>query len=372
MAEPLNLDEFEAIARETLPAMTYDFIAGGAEDERSVGGNRAAFARRGLRNRALVDVSTRDTRIRLLGLDLAHPILLAPTALHRVAHPDGEAATARGAAAAGALYTVSTATSMRLEDIAAAAPEGLRWFQLYHLGQREASEELIRLAVATGHRAIVLTVDVPLLGRRERDLRNAFTLPAGIGMAHAYAWAPPAGDRSRGWASPIASANLTWDDLKWIRAAAGGLPLLLKGIVRGDDAEHALNLGVDGIWVSNHGGRQLDGTIATLDALADVARAVAGNCAIVLDGGIRRGTDVIKALALGADAVAIGRPQMYGLAAGGANGVQRVVELLRLELDLAMALAGAPSLAALEPDLVREHVGGIADPRVLVLRVRVG
>jgi 4-hydroxymandelate oxidase len=354
MAELLNLDEFEAIARETLPAMTYDFIAGGAEDERSVAGNRAAFGRRTLRNRALVDVTTRDTRTRLLGLDLPHPILLAPTALHRVAHPDGEAATARGAAAAGALYTVSTATSTRLEDIAAAAPLGLRWFQLYHLGQREASEELIRLAVATGHRAIVLTVDVPLLGRRERDLRNAFTLPAGIGMAHAYepAWAPPAADSSRAWASPIASANLTWDDLKWIRAAAGGLPLLLKGIVRGDDAEHALNLGVDGIWVSNHGGRQLDGTIATLDALADIARAVAGNCAIVLDGGIRRGTDIIKALALGADAVAIGRPQMYGLAAGGAQGVQRVVELLRAELDLAMALAGAPTLAALEPDLI--------------------
>jgi 4-hydroxymandelate oxidase len=354
MSEPLNLDEFEAIARETLPAMTYDFIAGGAEDERSVAGNRAAFARRVLRNRALVDVTTRDQRTRLLGLDLSHPILLAPTALHRLAHPEGEAATARGAAAAEALYTVSTATSTRLDEIQKAAPHALRWFQLYHLGQREASEELIRLAVATGHRAIVLTVDVPLLGRRERDLRNVFTLPAGMAMVHAYepAWAPPGDDRSRAWASPIASRNLTWDDLKWIRAAAGGVPLLLKGIIRGDDAEHALNLGVDGIWVSNHGGRQLDGAIATLDALVDVVAAVAGNCAIVVDGGIRRGTDVLKALALGADAVAIGRPQLYGLAAGGAAGVQRVVELLRAELDLAMGLVGAPSLAALQPDLV--------------------
>ena len=354
MTEPLNLDEFETIARETLPTMTYDFIAGGAEDERSVAGNRAAFARRVLRNRALVDVATRDLRTRLLGLDLPHPILLAPTALHRVVHPDGEAATARGAAAAGAVYTVSTATSMRLEDIAAAAPDALRWFQLYHLGQREASEDLIRQAVLTGHRAIVLTVDVPLLGRRERDLRNMFTLPEGVGMAHTYepAWAPPSEERSRAWASPIASANLTWDDLKWIRAAAGELPLLLKGIVRGDDATRALELGVDAIWVSNHGGRQLDGAIATLDALADVVAVVRGRCPIVLDGGIRRGTDIIKALALGADAVAIGRPQMYGLAAGGADGVRRVVELLRAELDLAMALVGAPSLAALEPDLI--------------------
>src|SRR4029077_13718944 len=286
MTEPLNLDEFEAIAREALPAMTYDFIAGGAEDERSVAGNRAAFGRRVLRNRALVDVTTRDLRTRLLGLDLSHPILLAPTALHRLAHPEGEAATARGAAAAEALYTVSTATSIRLDEIQKAAPQGLRWFQLYHLGEREASEELMRLAVATGHRAIVLTVDVPLLGRRERDLRNTFTLPADIAMVLAYepAWAPPSDDRSRAWASPIASRNLTWDDLKWIRAAAGGVPLLLKGIVRGDDAEHALNLGVDGIWISNHGGRQLDGAIATLDALVDVAGAVAGNCAIVVDG----------------------------------------------------------------------------------------
>ncbi|MDQ6857897.1 MAG: alpha-hydroxy-acid oxidizing protein [Chloroflexota bacterium] len=354
MTEPLNLDEFEAIARGTLPQMTYDFIAGGAEDERSVAGNRAAFAARVLRNRVLVDVTTRDLGTELLGIQLPHPILLAPTALHRLAHPGGEAATARGAAAAGALYTVSTATSTPLEDIAAAAPGAPRWFQLYHLGQREASEALIRRAVATGHQAIVLTVDVPLLGRRERDLRGTFTLPPGIGMAHAHepAWAPPAADASNAWASPIASANLGWDDLKWIRAAAGGLPLLLKGIVRGDDAERALNAGVDGIWVSNHGGRQLDGAIATLDALVDVARAVAGNCAIVVDGGIRRGTDIIKALALGADAVAIGRPQLYGLAAGGAGGVQRVVELLRAELDLAMALVGAPSLSALEPDLV--------------------
>jgi 4-hydroxymandelate oxidase len=249
---------------------------------------------------------------------------------------------------------VSTATSTRLEDIERSAPEGLRWFQLYHLGDREATEGLIRRAVATGHRAIVLTVDVPLLGRRERDLRNDFRLPPGIAMVHAAepAWSRSEEDLARAWASPIASRTLTWDDLSWIRAAGGGVPLLLKGIVRGDDAKHALSVGVDGIWVSNHGGRQLDGAIATLDALADVATAVSGGCAIVVDGGIRRGTDVIKALALGADAVAIGRPQLFGLAAAGAAGVQRVVELLRAELDLAMALVGASSLAGLEPDLV--------------------
>jgi 4-hydroxymandelate oxidase len=352
--EPLNLDEFESVARATLPRMTYDFIAGGAEDERSVESNRAAFASRALRNRVLVNVAARDTRSSLLGLELPHPIILAPTALHRVAHPDGELATARGAAAADALYTVSTATSTRLEDIAAAAPAGRRWFQLYHLGAREASEQLIAHAVATGHRAIVLTVDVPLLGRRERDLRNAFAMPDGVAMAHAYepAWAPPTGDTSRGWASPIANASLSWDDLAWIRAAAGTVPLLLKGVVRGDDARRALDRGAAGIWVSNHGGRQLDGAVATLDALVEVVAAVGGQCPIVVDGGIRRGTDILKALALGADAIAIGRPQMYGLAAGGADGVQRVVDLLRAELDLGMALIGAPSLADLVPDLV--------------------
>ncbi len=352
--EPLNLDEFESVAQATLPRMTYDFIAGGAENERSLAMNRAALASRAFRPRVLVDVAERDTRTSLLGLELPHPILLAPTALHRVAHPEGELATACGAAAAGALYTVSTATSTRLEDIAAAAPDGRRWFQLYHLGAREASEKLIAHAIATGHTAIVLTVDVPLLGRRERDLRNAFALPDGVAMAHAYepAWAPPGEDRSRGWASPIASASLTWDDIDWIRAAAGNVPLLLKGILRGDDARRALDRGVSGVWVSNHGGRQLDGAIGTLDALADVVAAVAGRCPIVLDGGIRRGTDVLKALALGADAVAIGRPQMYGLAVGGADGVRRVVDLLRAELDLSLALVGAPSLADLVPDLV--------------------
>jgi 4-hydroxymandelate oxidase len=334
--------------------MTYDFIAGGAEDERGIAMNRAAFASRPLRNRVLVDVAVRDTRTALLGIELPHPILLAPTALHRVAHPDGELATARGAEAAGALYTVSTATSTRLEDIASAAPAGRRWFQLYHLGAREASEQLITHAIATGHRAIVLTADVPLLGRRERDLRNLFALPDGVAMAHAYeaAWAPPGEDLARGWATPIASATLTWNDLEWIRAAAPNVPLLLKGIVRGDDARKALDRGADGIWVSNHGGRQLDGAIATLDALVEIVAAVGGQCPIIVDGGIRRGTDVLKALALGADAIAIGRPQLYGLAAGGAGGVRRVVDLLRAELDLSMALVGAPSLADLVPDLV--------------------
>ena len=359
--EPLNLDEFEAAARETLPRMTYDFIAGGAEDERGVAANRMAFGARALRNRVLVDVARRDTSVRLLGLDLPHPIILAPTALHRVVHPGGELETARGAAAADALYTVSTATSTPLTDIAAAAPGGLRWFQLYHLGSREASEQLIAQAIATGHRAIVLTVDVPLLGRRERDLRNAFALPEGVAMAHAYepAWAPSGeGDRSRGWASPIASASLRWDDLAWIRAAAGGTPLLLKGIVRADDARQALECGVDGIWISNHGGRQLDHAIATLDALVDIVGAVAGQCPIVMDGGIRRGTDALKAIALGADAVAIGRPQLYGLAVGGADGVRRVVDLLRAELDLSLALVGAVSLADLAPDLVVQRWSG--------------
>lgn len=340
--DPLNLDEFESAARASLPTMTYDFIAGGAEDERSVAANRAAFAGRALRNRVLVNVATRDTRASLLGLDLPHPILLAPTALHKVAHPEGERATARGAAAAGALYTVSTATSTRLEDIAQARPAGPRWFQLYHLGAREASEQLIAHAIATGHRAIALTVDVPLLGRRERDLRNTFALPDGVAMAHAYepAWAPPGADRSRGWASPIASANLTWDDLGWIREAAGGVPILLKGIVRGDDARRALDRGVDGIWVSNHGGRQLDAVSPTIEALPAIADAVGDRLEVFVDGGIRRGTDIALALALGARAVLVGRAPLWGLATAGESGARTVLELLRDELATALHLMG--------------------------------
>ena len=355
MSGPISLHEFEASAATVLPAAVNDWIAGGAEDELAVAGNRAAFARRVIRGRVMVDVSRRDLSVTLLGTKLAHPILVAPSALHRVADPDGEIATARGAAASGALYAVSTAASVRLEEVAAAAPGAPRWFQLYHAGTRARSEALIRRAVAAGYTAIVLTVDVPILGRRERDLRNQFVLPEGVRMANVDESEAAADERdsARSWANPIADTALRWDDLDWIRAAAGGLPLVVKGVVRADDAERAVAAGCAGIWVSNHGGRQQDGAIASLDALPEIADAVGDRATIILDGGVRRGTDVLKALALGAHAVALGRPIFWGLAVGGALGVEQVIGTVRRELDVAMALAGCARIAEIDRSLVR-------------------
>ena len=347
-AAPLNLHDYEAAAARVSSEAAWWWFAGGAGDERTVADNLAAFRRRAIRHHVLVDVAMRDLGTRVLGIDLPHPIAVAPTALHKLAHPDGEAATARGAAAAGALYTVSSAASATLEDVAASAPGAPRWFQLYPSGQRSRDERLIARAADAGYAAVVVTVDVPYLGRRERDLRSGFALPEGVRMENLV---EPEALATPGWADPVENASLSWDDLGWLRAASS-LPLLLKGIVRADDAVHAAELGVAGIWVSNHGGRQLDGAIASLDALPEIAAAVGDQCAIVLDGGVRRGVDALMALALGADLVAVGRPVPWGLAVAGAEGVRAVLEMLRDELSLAMALAGCRTLADLTPDLV--------------------
>jgi 4-hydroxymandelate oxidase len=348
--DPLNVQEFEAIARERLEKPIYDYYAGGAEDEVTVRANREAFQRLRLRYRVLVDVSRVDPSAELLGARLALPVILAPTALHRMADPDGEKATARAAEAAGTLMTLSTISSVPLEEVAAAAPSGVRWFQLYCFEERAETSSLVARAQRAGYAAIVLTVDVPILGRRERDLRNPFAVPAGVQPAHS-----PRTPRTEGgqWAisSVIGQPSLCWSDLAWIREISP-LPLVLKGIVRGDDAARAVEAGAAAVWVSNHGGRQLDTSIPTADALPEVVRAVAGRVPVIVDGGIRRGTDVLKALALGATAAAIGRPQLWGLAARGETGVRLVLEMLRDELVLAMALAGCRTVTEIEPSLV--------------------
>lgn len=350
MGEPLNVEEFEAVARARLDPGVYDYYAGGAEDEVTVRGNREAFRRLPLRYRVLVDVTRVDTSSEILGSRLAFPVIVAPTALHRLAHPDGETATARAAAAAGTVLTLSTVSSVPLEEVAAGAPGGARWFQLYCYERREDTEALVARAERAGYRALVLTVDLPLLGRRERDLRNAFEVPAAVRPAH-----PPRQPRSPGGQWPLSSIvgepSLTWKDVAWVRGMSK-LPLVVKGIVRGDDALRAIDAGVAAIWVSNHGGRQLDTAIATADALPEIARAVAGRVPLVVDGGIRRGTDVVKALALGATAAAIGRPVLWGLAAAGEAGVASVLAMLRSELALAMALAGCRSAAEIDRSLV--------------------
>lgn len=346
--EPVNVFDFEEAARAKLPAMVYDYYAGGAQDEVTLRANRAAFERTCLRYRVLVDVSQRDLATTVLGQRVAMPILVAPTAFHGLAHPEGEVATARAAAKAGTILVLSTFSNAPLEDVVGAAP-GAVWFQLYVYRDRGATKALVERAEAAGCKALVLTVDAPLLGRRERDVRRRFHLPEGLVasnlLAAGYGHVPAEGSGS-GLAKYIASLldpSLSWKDLGWLRAITR-MPLLVKGIVRSDDAVQALEHGAAGVIVSNHGGRQLDTAPATLDVLPDIAEVVGDRTEVLLDGGIRRGSDVVKALALGARAVLAGRPVLWGLAVDGENGVSQVLSILREEFDLAMALCGCPKV----------------------------
>jgi isopentenyl diphosphate isomerase/L-lactate dehydrogenase-like FMN-dependent dehydrogenase len=312
----------------------------------------------------LVDVADVDLSTTILGVPVSMPILVAPTAYHCLACEDGECATAQGVGAAQTLMTVSTLATRSLEEVAQAA-SGPLWFQLYVYRDRAVSEALVRRAEAAGYRGLVLTVDAPVLGQRERDVRNGFALPPHLRMAN---FTDTTGDLARehhAGASALAvhaaamfDQSLTWDAVAWLRSLTA-LPIIVKGIVTAEDALLAVQHGVDGIVVSNHGGRQLDGAVATIEALPEVADAVAGQCTVLIDGGIRRGTDVLKALALGADAVLVGRPILWGLAVDGAAGVTRVLEMLRSELQRAMILAGQPNLASINRSLVRWPAGGI-------------
>ena len=352
-----NLLELEDMARAKIPRATFDYIAGGAEDEVSLRRNREAYAHWALRPRVLVDVSKRDTSTTVLGTRVSMPILVAPTSFHGLVHPEGEVATAKGAAAAGTLMAVSTIATKTLEEIAAAAP-GPRWFQLYAYRDRRVTEDLLHRAANAGYRAICLTVDTPLLGRREKDERNRFTLPPGMGIANlklAGLDGMPEAERGSAFAKYVAdllNESLTWRDIDWLKSISR-LPVLLKGIMTAEDAKLAAEHGVAGIVVSNHGGRQLDSTLGTLDVLPEVVAAVKGRVEVYVDGGIRRGTDVLKALALGARAVLVGRPILWGLALGGADGVRAVLQHLQMELDTAIALAGRATVKEIDVSVVQ-------------------
>jgi len=354
--EPLNLAALEALARTRLPKMAWDYYASGADDERCVRRNIEAYERILLHYRVLVDVSRRELATTVLGQRIAMPIAVAPTAFHRLAHDDGELASVRGAGDAGTLFVLSTLSNTAVEDVVAAA-SGPVWFQLYVYKDRGATEALVRRVEAAGCTALVLTVDAPLLGRRERDVENQFALPPELGIANLYAagYAPvPVAAGSSGLAAYFATLldpSLTWDAIGWLRSITR-LPVIVKGVIRADDAARAIESGAAGVVVSNHGGRQLDASPATIDALPRIADAIAGRGEILLDGGIRRGADVIKALALGARAVLVGRPVLWGLAAGGRAGVATALGMLRRELDLAMALCGCPDVASVTRDLV--------------------
>jgi len=316
--------------------------------------NRAAFERWVLRPRMLVDVSEVTTATSVLGTDVSMPLLVAPTAFQRMAHPDGELAMARGAAAAGTVMCLSTLATATIEDVAEASADGARWFQLYWSSDRGVVQDLLDRAAANGFTALVLTVDLPELGRRERDLRTGFEIPEEIPVPIFLALAESVGAISPADINWAVDRSLTWRDLEWLRSASS-LPLLVKGILTAEDALLAVDSGAQGVVVSNHGGRQLDGVAAALDALAEVVEAVGDRAVVLMDSGIRRGADVVKALALGAEAVLAGRAPLWGLATGGAEGVQAVLELLREEIALALALSGCAS-----PDNVsRAHVGRV-------------
>jgi 4-hydroxymandelate oxidase len=351
----LNLAEIELEARERLAPLAYEYYVGGANDEVTVRENRAAFERLALRYHVLVDVSRRALGTTVLDTPIEFPVLVAPTAFQRLACDDGELATARAAAAAGTVMILSTASTCTIEDVGAVG--GTQWFQLYVYNDRGLTKALVERAEAAGMRAIVLTVDAPILGRRERDLRNRFHLPDGVRLANVPSSGSvpmPTGHGESGLANHFASgidAGLTWKDVEWLRSITR-LPVVIKGIVRGDDAARAVDHGAAAVIVSNHGGRQLDTAIASVRALPEIAEAVAGRAEVLLDGGVRRGTDVIKAIALGARAVLVGRPVVWGLAAAGEGGARRVLELLRAEVDLAMALCGCPTIDDISRDLV--------------------
>ncbi|MGP8296611.1 alpha-hydroxy acid oxidase [Streptomyces inhibens] len=362
----LSPQDYAAAARAKLDRAVWDYIAGGSGDEVTLRGDRAAFDRYRFRPRVLVDVSHCEVSTTLLGRPVALPIGIAPMAYHRLVDPEGETATVRAAGEVGALTIASTFASRTLEESARAAT-GPLWLQLYVLRERKVTESLVRRAEAAGYRALVITVDTPRMARRERDLRNGFSLPSHIRPANLDDGHRAGLHSGRAGTSTLADhaarhhdAAFTWEDLAWLRSLTS-LPLVLKGVLTAEDARQAAGLGVEGLIVSTHGGRQLDGAVAALDALPEVVAAVPSECEVLVDGGIRRGTDVLKALALGARAVLVGRPVLWGLAVDGAAGVERVLSTLRAELEEAMALTGRPRLDTLTPDLLH-HSPGPAHP----------
>jgi 4-hydroxymandelate oxidase len=356
-----NLTELEPLARDRMERPAFDYYAGGAGGEWTLAENRAAFDRWVVRPRYLVDVSDIDLATTVLDQPMPMPILLAPTAFHRLAHPEGELATARGAFAAGVTMCVSTSSTTPLEEVAASGVS--RWFQLYVHRDRSTAERLVARAYDSGYQAVLLTIDVPYLGGRERDVKNQLErwFPEEIQQASSRALSTreAAGREVFDPAGQFFDASLTWEDLGWLRTLSP-LPIVLKGVMTAEDARLAIDAGVDALVVSNHGGRQLDGAAAALDVLPEVVDAVGGRIEVMVDGGVRRGVDIVKALALGARAVLIGRPYLWGLAVGGEAGVQWVLERLRDELRLAMGLTGATRVDQITSAMVGPAPGGRA------------
>ncbi|MEE8490778.1 MAG: alpha-hydroxy acid oxidase [Acidimicrobiia bacterium] len=352
----VNLSDFEAAARDRLPSETFDYYFHGANDEVTLKDNRGAFNKIKLRFKVLAGLSDRDLSTSILGHDISMPVAAAPTAFHKLAHPEGELATVRGVGAAGTAMFLSTLSTVAMEEVVEAAT-GPVFFQLYIYKDRGLTEELVARAADAGCAGIALTVDAPIFGKREPDIRNRFQLPPNVRVENAapagYGDFPERLDGSglAGYIKDMMDPAISWSDLEWL-VGASSLPVIVKGVVRGDDAVRCVDHGAAAIVVSNHGGRQLDTSPATIDALPEVVEALDGRIEVLLDGGIRRGTDIVKALARGARAVLVGRPILWGLAVNGADGVASALDLLRDELDTAMALCGCSSIAEVTGDLL--------------------
>jgi isopentenyl diphosphate isomerase/L-lactate dehydrogenase-like FMN-dependent dehydrogenase len=351
----LNLKELEQLAAEKLSAMSYDYFRSGSWDEQTLKSNHSEFEKIRISYRVLRDVSVRDTGTKIFDQELSFPLVIAPTAFHKLAHIDGELATAHAAKNSGVPMTISSLSTTSIEDIAGSSGADF-WFQLYVNKDREFTRQMVQRAEAAGCKALVVTVDTPVWGVRERDQKNGFHLPEGLsavnlngaaanghlakdgkGMGGAFGW--------------MLDAALTWKDIEWL-CSLTKMPVLLKGICRADDALMAIDHGAGGIIISNHGGRQLDGAPATIEVLPFVAEAINKKIPILVDGGIRRGADILKSIALGANAVLIGRPVIWGLAAGGQQGVEKILAIIKNEFDLSMALAGCRNISEITPDLV--------------------
>jgi 4-hydroxymandelate oxidase len=357
-AGALNLRELEELAREKLTAMAYGYYASGALEEITLRENIAAWARLPLHYRVLVDVSNRDLSTTVLGTPVSRPVLVAPTAFHKLACEAGELATVRATAGEGTVMCLSSLSNTRVEEVCAAGAGSPVWFQLYVYRDRAATAALVARAEAAGASAIVLTVDAPVLGRRERDVRSQFHLPDGLRVENMSAVPGHAEVALRSSSSGLAAyfaerldPSLSWKDVAWLRSITR-LPVVVKGIVRPDDACRAVDSGASAVVVSNHGGRQLDGSPSTASVLGPVADAVHGRIEVLVDGGVRRGADVLRALSLGARAVLVGRPILWGLATGGEAGARGVLANFRYELDQAMTLAGCARIADVTRDLL--------------------
>ncbi|XP_029671928.1 peroxisomal (S)-2-hydroxy-acid oxidase GLO5 isoform X2 [Formica exsecta] len=357
MAAYICVEDYEKYALKHLPPSVRDYYKGGAGEEYSLKWNREAFKNYRIRPRFLRDVSKRDISTTVLGHKVSMPLGVAPTAMQRMAHPDGECANARAAQTAGTIFILSTISTSSIEEVAKAAPDGIKWFQLYIYIDRNVTLNLIRRAERAGFKALVLTIDAPFFGDRRADIKNKFALPSHLRFANfedelsQRINTAKTGSSLNEYVTALFDASLSWDDVKWLKRTTT-LPIILKGILTAEDARLAVENGVDGIIVSNHGARQIDSVPATIEALPEISKAVGDQVEVYMDGGVTQGIDVLKALALGAKMVFFGRPMLWGLTYNGEKGASAILELMKREIDLAFALTGCASLKDITRDMV--------------------